>query len=81
MHQLCNVPGRSVLAVILVGIFAPVAGSGQSNPLWTESKVPNYLPHMTWPEVEEFLTRSDMVILPVGSVEQHGLHLPLGTDF
>jgi creatinine amidohydrolase len=36
---------------------------------------------MTWPEVEEFLTRSDMVILPVGSVEQHGLHLPLGTDY
>jgi creatinine amidohydrolase len=52
----------------------------QSNPLWTQQKVKNYLPHMTVPEVEEFLKKSDMVLIPVGAVEQHGLHLPLGTD-
>jgi len=44
-------------------------------------KVKNYLPHMTTPEVRDLLTRSDMVIIPVASLEQHGLHLPIGTDY
>ncbi len=44
------------------------------------AKVRNYLPHMTRPEVEELLTRTDMVIIPVGALEQHGTHLPIGTD-
>lgn len=55
--------------------------AAQTNPLWTQQKVKNYLPHMTYPEVEAFLERSDMVIIPVGSLEQHGDHLPIGTDF
>jgi creatinine amidohydrolase len=38
------------------------------------------LTEMTWPEVEEALRETDVVIIPVGSCEQHGLHLPLGTD-
>jgi len=54
---------------------------GQTNPLWTQQKVKNYLPHMTVPEVEAFLKTSDMVIIPVGALEQHGNHLPIGTDF
>ncbi len=53
----------------------------QQNPLWDQEKVQNYLPHMTAPEVRDLLTRSDMVIVPVASLEQHGLHLPIGTDF
>jgi creatinine amidohydrolase len=53
----------------------------QTNPLWTQQKVKNYLPHMTVPEVEEFLKKSDIVIIPLGAMEQHGLHLPMGTDF
>jgi creatinine amidohydrolase len=36
---------------------------------------------MTVPEVEEFLKKSDIVIIPLGAMEQHGLHLPMGTDF
>jgi creatinine amidohydrolase len=52
----------------------------QASPVWSQEKAPNYLPHMTVPEVRDLLTRTDMVIIPVGSVEQHGLHLPLGTD-
>ena len=36
---------------------------------------------MTVPEVQDLLTRSDMVIIPVASLEQHGLHLPIGTDY
>lgn len=55
--------------------------SAQTNSLWVEKKVKNYLPHMTSPEVKELLTRSDMVIIPIGALEQHGNHLPIGTDF
>lgn len=53
----------------------------QTNPLWTQQKVKNYLPHMTSPEVEALLKKTDMVIIPVASLEQHGRHLPIGTDF
>lgn len=38
------------------------------------------LSELGWPDVEAYLTRDDRVILPVGSTEQHGRHLPLGTD-
>jgi creatinine amidohydrolase len=55
--------------------------SAQEGPLPTVQKVRNYLPHMTRPEVQDLLTRSDMVIIPVASLEQHGLHLPIGTDY
>ncbi|WP_282116953.1 creatininase family protein [Cellulophaga baltica] len=51
------------------------------NPLWNEKKVKNYLPHMTVPEVDDFLTKSDLVIIPIGALEQHSSHLPIGTDF
>ena len=51
------------------------------SPLPSIEKVKNYLPHMTRPEVQEFLTRSDMVIIPVAALEQHGHHLPIGTDY
>ena len=54
--------------------------SAQPNPLWTQVKVRNYLPHMTVPEVEDLLTRTDMVLIPIGALEQHGNHLPIGTD-
>jgi len=35
---------------------------------------------MTWMEVEEALKTALAVILPLGSTEQHGYHLPTGTD-
>lgn len=39
------------------------------------------LAEMTWPEVAEAVGRgSTTVILPLGAIEQHGPHLPLGTD-
>ena len=39
-----------------------------------------YLAHMNYVEVEEYLKTNDTVIIPVGSLENHGLHMPLGTD-
>lgn len=38
------------------------------------------LHEMSWIEAEESLTESDVVIIPVGSNEQHGPQNPLGTD-
>ncbi len=40
-----------------------------------------YLARMNYREVEEYLKTSDTIIIPVGSLENHGLHMPLGTDF
>ena len=66
MSKLLEKRVGSFSGALLFVMLAPSLTFGQANPLWTEGKVPNYLPHMTWPEVEEFLERSDMVILPVG---------------
>src|SRR3546814_12558230 len=52
-----------------------------TNPLRPPHKTRNYLPEMTWVEVKDLLKRTDMVIIPVGSTEQHGPQGPLGTDF
>jgi len=35
--------------------------------------------HMTWEEYRHEVSRR-IIILPVGSLEQHGLHLPLSVD-
>jgi creatinine amidohydrolase len=39
------------------------------------------LPEMSWIEVKDYLKTNRMVIIPLGSIEQHGPHLPLGTDY
>lgn len=41
---------------------------------------PLLLPEMSWTDVRDYLKTNDMVIIPLGSTEQHGPHLPLGTD-
>lgn len=41
---------------------------------------PKTLEDMTWEELSEVLKETDIVIVPVGSTEQHGPHLPLATD-
>lgn len=42
---------------------------------------PLILQEMSWLDVQEYLKTSDMVIIPLGSTEQHGKHMPLGTDY
>jgi len=68
------------LVLVLPGVLFAQGGAPR-NPLWHEEKVKNYLPHMTWPEVQDLRTRTDIVIIPVASLEQHSLHMPIGTDF
>lgn len=35
---------------------------------------------MTWEDIEEAKKNDSIIIIPIGAVEQHGKHLPVGTD-
>jgi creatinine amidohydrolase len=72
---------RLCTALLVASLLICPSVSAQLPELPPIHKVKNYLPHMTVPEVQDLLTRSDMVIIPVASLEQHGLHLPIGTDY
>jgi len=39
-----------------------------------------YYDELTWPEINEAVRAKKTVLLPIGSTEQHGHHLPLDTD-
>jgi len=67
-----NIKNLIVLLVILV-LIVPVFGAGNSKAL--------VLQEMSWVDVKNYLKTNDMVIIPLGSTEQHGPHLPLGTDY
>lgn len=58
-----------------------LAGSFGWAALSDSASRPLVLQEMTWPEVKAYLAKCDLVIIPLGSTEQHGPHLPLGTDF
>lgn len=77
-------PTRKVFVpfAALVALLMPMASPlAQTNPLWSGEPVKNYLPHMSTADVGAFLDRSDLILIPVGSLEQHAAHLPIGTDF
>lgn len=64
-HLLC-------LSILLSGIILPARSQTHDVPL--------LLPEMTWLDVQSYLEVNDMVIIPLGSIEQHGPHLPEGAD-
>ena len=39
-----------------------------------------YIPEMTWTEIRDILPKVQVAIIPTGSTEQHGPHLPLQSD-
>jgi creatinine amidohydrolase len=39
-----------------------------------------YYSELRWPELKKMAARKCVVLLPVGQTEQHGPHLPVGTD-
>ena len=47
----------------------------------TTERGPKLLEEMTCVEVADALKRSDVAILTPSAIEQHGVHLPLGTDW
>ncbi len=40
----------------------------------------NYFAEKSWPEIQEYVDKNGLIILPIGTVEEHGLHLPVNTD-
>jgi creatinine amidohydrolase len=39
-----------------------------------------YLADETWPDLGDYFADESLALVPLGSTEQHGPHLPLGTD-
>jgi creatinine amidohydrolase/Fe(II)-dependent formamide hydrolase-like protein/7-cyano-7-deazaguanine synthase in queuosine biosynthesis len=46
----------------------------------SSSSTPYLLGELTWPEAEARFKEVDIALLPVGSIEQHGPHMPLDAD-
>jgi len=46
----------------------------------TQPRDTRYLAHLTWQEIVALDKETGVVILPIGSIEQHGPHLPTITD-
>jgi len=65
----------SIICLMLV-LLLPSNRTGYSQ----QQAQPLVLQEMTWTDVQAYLEHNDMVIIPMGSTEQHGPHLPLGTD-
>ena len=40
----------------------------------------HYFAEKTWPELDEYIKQEAVIILPVGTTEEHGRHCPVGTD-
>lgn len=47
---------------------------------WPEGHPVHRLGELTWPQAGRRLREVDVALLPVGAIEQHGLHLPLDID-
>jgi creatinine amidohydrolase len=71
---------RNSMAVVL--IISSIFFFALANRAFAQAEAkPLLLQEMTWTDVRDYLKSSDMVIIPMGSTEQHGPHLPLGTDY
>jgi len=75
---------RALTITMLLATTWAVAGGvrGQSNEKpssGTHVRYPTML-DMTFPEFEAATKRTDIVLVPMGPIEQHSSHLPLGTD-
>ncbi len=73
--------------------FDPLAGDDVAEPhpyeaavvrdpteAWPAGHPVHRLGELTWPQARRRLRETDVALLPVGAVEQHGLHLPLDID-
>ena len=45
-----------------------------------EELVSHCMAELTYPDIQAYLKRSDLILIPMASTEQHGPHLPLSTD-
>jgi creatinine amidohydrolase len=45
-----------------------------------EQLISHCLADLTYPDIQAYLKRSELILIPIASTEQHGPHLPLSTD-
>ncbi|HNP71743.1 MAG TPA: creatininase family protein [Kouleothrix sp.] len=45
-----------------------------------EQQLSHCLADLAYPDIQAYLQRSDLILVPMASLEQHGPHLPLSTD-
>ena len=74
----------SIAAVFILALFGSGVSYGEqspedaTNPLFKEAKVKNYLPHMTWKEVEQMLgslafnNNVETVLINRITIDEHG---------
>jgi creatinine amidohydrolase len=48
--------------------------------MMSDTLVSHCLADLAYPDIQAYLSRDDIVLIPLGSCEQHGAHLPLCTD-
>ncbi|MCB9641337.1 MAG: creatininase family protein, partial [Myxococcales bacterium] len=76
----------SVLGALPAEGAAPLQASrenvddGHPFPLPPRPRRDYLLRELTWPEAEQRFRETDVALLPVGAIEQHGPHLPLDVD-
>jgi hypothetical protein len=77
---------KQIFVILLLGGIAGsvVAGQGQStkrpsNSAPRLSRIQK-LEELNWPQLHALERTRTLVLLPVGMVEEHGPHLPVGTD-
>ncbi|MFF4607362.1 creatininase family protein [Streptomyces sp. NPDC001339] len=75
-----GVVGKFASCLITVGAILPVCRDRARRGHTTPSAAQRYGPRSSGPEVEAAAGRGACVLLPTGVIEQHGPHLPLGTD-
>ncbi len=39
-----------------------------------------FFAHKTWPQLEEYIKNDALILMPIGTIEEHGRHLPVETD-
>jgi creatinine amidohydrolase len=61
-------------------IGALVGGGANATPSAPASKPVSTMLEMTFPEFEAAIAKTDIGLIPVGAIEAHGPHLPLGAD-
>jgi creatinine amidohydrolase len=62
-----------VTLVILSALTTPLPGQQRSGPV-------HKLEELTWPQIDSLDRARTLFILPTGMIEQHGPHLPVGSD-
>ena len=71
---------------LIMLIVCVIAGSAEAGPAATQRDRPapgsrvHKLEELTWPQIDAFDRQRTLFILPVGMIEQHGPHLPVGAD-